>query len=1198
MYLKKSFLDSGKLSRSARTCFALCALLLCSLFSAPALRAAASLSEPFNASYFTSRDVSNSYVQLSIPFYDDRGSDRFLQVGSYMEYYNGTSWTKFLEFDADDESEGNWYWVKVRKTSSSVPYIDANADYSGGWKEITTDWTKISVYRSNKSALSPTYLKLDISMSNISASFGSRPLAFRLNAVVHDNSQGEATVTWYLDNKTSPYQVWHAGGSMHKPSVTGYTINENGTVTVSANISSWNEWDDKGTVISSGYYNAKNVKIDNAYPQSEIKYSCTSSSSWGSVTTSARNRAYFNAAHTIYADNGRYDYQPAYSSILSESYSVPAYPCPSGLTATVAGGTVTLRWNMTAGTSASVADNYQIKYRKRTDAWQTVSVTKGYVYNETNPSVTFDFSETNQGTNSYQFLVARGKFAADNSNYNAVSSDVSINTNKVKATSLNATLNSDNSKVNITWTVDGGKFTSSYKYRLYRKQGANSWTQLREFAVTDAKSYTDDGLVVCDPYYYQLRIYDGSSEYSDISTANAIVRPNTNIGSISDISVSKGYFNDRVNITWKASAGAGFKRYSITRRPLGITNAPEQSLTEITASGLTQYSYEDHTATPGTYYEYKVNAWTECNGENNISQELYSTGFSQPFGVVSGKVSYAGDVAVQGVSIMATGESDYVNMSINFVATAKTAIETPCESSDLLSGAFSWQAYVMLNDAAGSANIQSLFDAAGKYAVEIDNNQVWLSVYKGNDSQYDEYHFTDITLERGVYYQLSVTCNVSGGTGTGILYVDGVPADTIVKTGVSAYTFPTASAADKKFCFGRYWETTGTEYFNGFMDEIRLWKKTLTAEDVAQNYDRYLSGKEEGLALYYRLDETSGDEIFDLSGRNGVYNENHGRLTGGDGTEKRSLNVPDPEQLAIKAITDANGAYILNTVPYTGDGSMYTLTPVLGVHTFNPTNKPLYFNQQSPAYSNVNFTDVSSFQIRGQVVYEGGNYPVAGCSFEVDERPLTRPNGEVVKTDENGEFEITVPIGVHKVQVKKTGHTFANNGLLQANGADLDYNAPLANVKFSDQTRVKLIGRVVGGKIEDAKPLGFGEPVNNIGVQTIKLESTRQQYNFVSTTAKASFGHNQGQWKTFNANGLEDDSTTVDYNEKDITIHVSPATGEFVAMVYPEPYIIDAISVPQGEGQPALDVYTRRESLDLTGYAYPDDSYLQTETRT
>jgi hypothetical protein len=116
----------------------------------------------------------------------------------------------------------------------------------------------------------------------------------------------------------------------------------------------------------------------------------------------------------------------------------------------------------------------------------------------------------------------------------------------------------------------------------------------------------------------------------------------------------------------------------------------------------------------------------------------------------------------------------------------------------------------------------------------------------------------------------------------------------------------------------------------------------------------------------------------------------------------------------------------------------------------------------------------------------------------------------------------------------------------------------LSNITFHDRTRVKLIGRVTGGLTENGKPLGFGASLNNIGVQTVTLESTREQYSFTAAPVSETFNHNEGQWR--NPDGISDDRTTVDYASDRITIHPSPATGEFVAMVYPEQYIIGDIA--------------------------------------
>jgi len=130
---------------------------------------------------------------------------------------------------------------------------------------------------------------------------------------------------------------------------------------------------------------------------------------------------------------------------------------------------------------------------------------------------------------------------------------------------------------------------------------------------------------------------------------------------------------------------------------------------------------------------------------------------------------------------------------------------------------------------------------------------------------------------------------------------------------------------------------------------------------------------------------------------------------------------------------------------------------------------------------------------------------------------------------------------------------------------------------------------------EDAKPLGFGESVNNIGVETITLESTRTQYNFTNTSFSEEFTHNNSQWQK--PGGLTDDQTSVVYNPKDITIHVSPLTGEFVAWVYPEPYNISEISVSAGDGAPRTVVYDNNEMINLTSSPVPSDDMLKTVVR-
>ncbi len=57
-----------------------------------------------------------------------------------------------------------------------------------------------------------------------------------------------------------------------------------------------------------------------------------------------------------------------------------------------------------------------------------------------------------------------------------------------------------------------------------------------------------------------------------------------------------------------------------------------------------------------------------------------------------------------------------------------------------------------------------------------------------------------------------------------------------------------------------------SEYFNGKMDEIRIWKRTLTQSEIAANMNECLTGPQNQLEVYYKMDEATGTLINDFSG--------------------------------------------------------------------------------------------------------------------------------------------------------------------------------------------------------------------------------------------------------------------------------------------------------------------------------------------
>ncbi|MCP4442390.1 MAG: T9SS type A sorting domain-containing protein [Aureispira sp.] len=101
------------------------------------------------------------------------------------------------------------------------------------------------------------------------------------------------------------------------------------------------------------------------------------------------------------------------------------------------------------------------------------------------------------------------------------------------------------------------------------------------------------------------------------------------------------------------------------------------------------------------------------------------------------------------------------------------------------------------------------------------------------------------------------------------LYVDG---DTVA-TDFNPNTY-IAEDCTKKLAIGEDFQTFSgqNETFEGKIDEVRVWNKTLTEADIDKNKDRCLTGAEPGLLLYYNLEEGKGSNIVadKANGKDGV----------------------------------------------------------------------------------------------------------------------------------------------------------------------------------------------------------------------------------------------------------------------------------------------------------------------------------------
>ena len=97
--------------------------------------------------------------------------------------------------------------------------------------------------------------------------------------------------------------------------------------------------------------------------------------------------------------------------------------------------------------------------------------------------------------------------------------------------------------------------------------------------------------------------------------------------------------------------------------------------------------------------------------------------------------------------------------------------------------------------------------------------------------------------------------------GTWKIFVDGVLQNQL-RTGYSS----TILANNENLLLGNYYYIhLGNHYYKGQVDEVRVWKKGLTEEEIRQNMCRSLASSTPDLTGYFKLDNITNGEVIDHS---------------------------------------------------------------------------------------------------------------------------------------------------------------------------------------------------------------------------------------------------------------------------------------------------------------------------------------------
>ncbi|MEA4937767.1 MAG: LamG-like jellyroll fold domain-containing protein, partial [Paludibacter sp.] len=669
---------------------------------------------------------------------------------------------------------------------------------------------------------------------------------------------------------------------------------------------------------------------------------------------------------------------------------------------------------------------------------------------------------------------------------------------------------------------------------------------VKDFVVAgNSLKYVDYTAVNAVPYRYQLQLDNNgrmdTSEWKDVKIVDK--------AKFVSLTTTKGVLNDRIRLSWEIDKPLLNDKFVIYRKIYdnGSKVFNYEMVAEKQSSNKIE-NWEDLSVSPGILYQYQIKSYYQpATGDavEVLTADSVGLGFSQPIGTISGNIVFGAGTAVGGVNVSVENQDMeqklYKSIEFNKQGTQFGGVaKLKAAKHGCIANGFTWQAW--LKPANRTQVNAYIYEMRNEYSIRLDGNAI--KVYVNDNSITTPLITTNIGgISGDKFFHFSLSYNKTSQYLKTSL--NGVAADSVKLT--TAYTCKNTTTAEAKLA-SPYLSTNAN--FVGNIDEMRLWNRALTNAEIKANYDRYLAGTELDLIGYWQMDEGINSFIFDKSNISKSYNENHISLVGAVTSDA----VPTLEQLSIKTTTDNNGNYIIQGVPYKGNGSTYQVVPSLGTHEFEPAKQLIFIGgTSSEVQSKISFKDISSFKISGDIFYENTTYPVEGVEFLVDGNTCTRDN-VVLVSDANGHYEIDVPIGEHKITLRKNGHVFAdaNADATLKLGLKYNFNVNKSNINFVDQTKVTLVGRVTGGNVQETKPIGFNRSKANIGTAVVKLQpKLKQKYTLNTLPDSLIYISNDKDIKSI---------AKVKNGDDIIRIVTDPANGEFSVQVPPIPMVVTSVS--------------------------------------
>jgi hypothetical protein len=792
----------------------------------------------------------------------------------------------------------------------------------------------------------------------------------------------------------------------------------------------------------------------------------------GGVTSYVDNTAalgvsyQYSLRHVAFSSSGKtYFRSPFSATVQGQSKPAPDQPISPTASTTTCNGVVNVGWSYN-GVNPS---NFRIDFSTSpTGVFTTLATVAGAVRSYSH--------NTTRGQVNYYRIYAINDCGTISEDY-AETSGFSI-ANPAVATNITATVNTSSDTITVRWTDVANNET---KYQLQRTDDLGSVVTY-DINPTEGSGTTmtfkDSGITSCRSYTYSVKVFNECIQSGLVSSSvntGTIPPPNlTNAFSpTKKLVASKGYFSNRVELSWQYNYGNSIDQFKIFRKIYGVSG-DSSAITTIPAGNT---FFVDNTADARVYYKYTIVGIKNCNNQEILTNVSEDIGFRNPTGLINGHIEYNGGISLHGAKVLVQQTGGASGNALKFTpgATLQMQESSTLNINDQLRVEF-W--------------LKPTSDALSQTIVQ-KNNTFGFEYDKGSDRYAAKVHVngSDRTLfVNKSNFPLNTWKHVSmqyNGQHL-IVYADGVKIDSLAAAGTIT---PVSSRI-----------IIGGSNANFLIDEFRVLNKTVSNATIGVDHGRFINYNTSGMVALLHFDEAFGRFAFDVSSQNNVYNANH--FEAGASAPTWSNDIPTSNQLRYFGITDELGNYSVSGITYSGSGESFTVIPSYLTHSFTPNSRSIYIGDASNVFNNQDFIDNSSFTVTGQVWYgdvvdsnlngvidqdEIVTYcPVPDAFLKIDGNAVLQ-DGVQVKTDANGLFSIQVPIGLHHLEVEIYGHTMAI-GRFPASGK-YDFQDDLAGIQFVDSTKRIIIGRVVGGLVEANKAPGMGRSINNIGQARIKIVS-------------------------------------------------------------------------------------------------------------